>query len=146
MRSTSELLRSGENNMHYKGTNGCFRAEGRLPVKLEIGARKVVTLVLLIVVCALCTNADDWITAANDAQRSSWVRTDPKISVQAFRKPGFGLAWKLKPENTARQLNSLMPGALLDFYIGYRGFRALGFFAASSNRIIAIDTELGRLE
>ena len=140
------VLRSGENNMEYKGTNGHFRTRGRLPVKLDTGARKVVTLVLLITVSTLYTNADDWMTAANDAQRSSWVRTDSKISVQAFRKPAFGLVWKLKPENTARQLNSLMPGALLDFYIGYRGFRALGFFAGSSNRMIAIDTELGRLE
>jgi outer membrane protein assembly factor BamB len=89
---------------------------------------------------------NDWMTTANDAQRSSWVRTDPKISVESVQKPGFGLAWKLKPENTARQLNTLMPAVFLDFYIGYRGFRALGFFGASADRLIAIDTELGRLE
>lgn len=140
------MLRNGEHSMHYKGTKGYFRTEGKIPVKLEIGARKAVTLVVLFMVSAAYTNADDWMTAANDAQRSSWVRTDPKISVESFRKPAFKLVWKLKPENTARQLNSLMPGVLLDFYIGYRGFRALGFFAGSSNRMIAIDTELGRLE
>ena len=85
-------------------------------------------------------------TAAADAQRSSWLRSDPKISVEAVRKPGLKLEWKLKPVNTARELNSLMPSVLLDFYIGYRGFRALSFVAASADRMIAFDTELGRLE
>jgi outer membrane protein assembly factor BamB len=36
--------------------------------------------------------------------------------------------------------------ALLDFYIGYRGFRTLGFFGSVANRIIAVDTDLGRVE
>ncbi len=88
----------------------------------------------------------DWMTGANDPQRSSWVRTDAKISPESMLQPGFDFVWKLKPENTARQLNTLMPPALLDFYIGYRGFRALGFFGGSADRVIAIDTELGRLE
>src|SRR5215813_4613629 len=70
----------------------------------------------------------DWMTSANDAQRSSWVRTDAKISKESVQKPGFELLWKAKPGNTARQLNSLTPPVLIDFYIGYKGFRALGIF------------------
>lgn len=88
----------------------------------------------------------DWMTSAFDAQRSSWVRTDAKISPDNMRKPGFELVWKVKVDNPARQLNSLTPPALIDFYIGYRGFRALGFFGIASDRVIAIDTELSRTE
>ena len=40
-----------------------------------------------------------WLTALADAQRTSWVRTDDKISVAALSKPGFELQWK----NEARQ-------------------------------------------
>ena len=85
-------------------------------------------------------------TTAFDAQRSNWVRTDGKINPESMAKPGFELVWKLKFNNTARQLNTITPPALLDFYIGYRGFRTLGFFGASSDRIIGIDTDIARLE
>ncbi len=88
----------------------------------------------------------DWTTAGNDAQRSSWVRGDPKISTESMSKPGFQLVWKLKLKNEARQLNSLTPPALFDFYIGYRGFRTLGFLGGSSGAVIGIDTDLGRME
>ena len=90
--------------------------------------------------------AGDWMTSGNDAQRSSWVRSDAKISPQSLQKPGFQLEWKLKLENSARQLNTLTQPALLDFYIGYRGFRSLGFFGAASDRVIAVDTDLARIE
>jgi outer membrane protein assembly factor BamB len=88
----------------------------------------------------------DWMTSANDAQRSSWVRMDAKISLESMREPGFQLVWKQRFDNQPRQLNTLMPPALLDFYISYRGFRSLAFFGGSADRVIAIDTELARLE
>lgn len=115
-------------------------------MRLEFQAGKAAAVAVLIAFGVMQTNAEDWVTAGSDAQRSSWMRTDTKISVKTFEKPDFRLEWKLQPENEARGLNSLMPGVFLDFYIGYKGFRALGFFGASSDRMIAIDTELGRYE
>ena len=88
--------------------------------------------------------AGDWMTGSYDPQRSSWVRSDGKISRQAA--PGMALVWKVQFDNPSRQLNALTPPALLDFYIGYRGFRALGFFGGSSDRVVAVDTDLGRIE
>jgi len=110
-------------------------------------------------ICCLCcgliwvtgTNAQgrgsaDWMTGNGDAQRSSWVRTDARISPANMQKPGFGLLWKLKLNNQARQLNSLMPPSTLERLIGYRGFRMLGFVGGSSDVIFTIDTDLGRME
>src|ERR1700685_812131 len=37
-----------------------------------------------------------WATAGGDAQRSSWVRTDPKIFKAGVQKPDFKFLWKLK--------------------------------------------------
>ena len=88
----------------------------------------------------------DWMTAGFDAQRSNWVRNDAKISLETLSKPGFDLVWKVKLGGAPRQLNSITPPALLDFYISHRGFRTLGFFGTSSNRVVAVDTDLGRLE
>src|SRR5947209_1292864 len=101
--------------------------------------------------CALAAGAavhaqgrggNDWTTAGNDAQRSSWVRTDPKISPAGMAKPGFAFLWKQKLANDARQLNSLTSAVLMDRYIGYRGFRALGYVGGSSDNVIALDTDL----
>ena len=89
---------------------------------------------------------EDWMTSGGDAQRSSWVRTDPKISSDRMQNPGFQFLWKRKLNNQPVQLNSLSPAILLDFYIGYRGFRSLAFVGGSSNNVFAIDTDLARLE
>lgn len=88
----------------------------------------------------------EWTTSAGDAQRSSWVRTDPKISKEAVQKPGFQLLWKLKYSNEPKQLNALTQSALLTSYIGYRGFRSLSFTGGSGDNVYAIDTDLGRKE
>ena len=85
-------------------------------------------------------------TGANDAQRSSWVRSDGKISRDSMGKPGFELLWKLKLNDAPRQLNSLTPPVLIDFYIGYKGFRTLGFLGGSSDTLTAIDVDLARTE
>ncbi len=88
----------------------------------------------------------DYSTAGADAHRSSWVRTDAKISPDSLGRPGFELVWKVKLNNEASQLNALTPAALLNGYIGYRGFRSLALLGGSSNQVFALDTDLGRIE
>lgn len=88
----------------------------------------------------------DWMTSNGDAQRSSWVRSDAKISRDSMQQYEFQFLWKMKLKNVPRQLNSLTPPATLERLIGYRGFRMLGFVAGSSDNIFTIDTDLGRME
>ena len=95
---------------------------------------------------ALSQFGTDWTTAGFDAQRSSWVRCDPKISTESVKGPGFKMVWKHKLDNSPRHLNALTPPALFDFYIGYRGFRSLGFVGGGSGRIFVLDTDLARME
>jgi len=52
----------------------------------------------------------EWLTAHADAQRTSWIRMDPAISVDAMSKPGFELQWKQKLDNQARQSMGLAQG------------------------------------
>ncbi|MDE3196003.1 MAG: PQQ-binding-like beta-propeller repeat protein [Acidobacteriota bacterium] len=87
----------------------------------------------------------EWTTGGGDAQRTHWVRTDPKISKDTVGK-GFAVAWKVKLANPPRQENALFAPVMLDRYIGYRGFRSFAFIAGSSNNVFAIDTDLGRIE
>jgi outer membrane protein assembly factor BamB len=88
----------------------------------------------------------DWMTENADAQRSSWIKSDAKISKERLQKPGFQFLWKLKLKNVPRQLNSLATPSTLERLIGYRGFRMLGFVGGSSDTIFTIDTDLGRME
>ena len=64
----------------------------------------------------------EWTTSGADAQRSSWIRNDPKISRDSMQKPGFKFLFKMKLDNEAKQLNSLTQPVLMDRLIGYRGF------------------------
>ncbi len=87
-----------------------------------------------------------WPSTAADAQRSSWVRSDPKISVEGVQKPDFKFLWKVKlSENNARA-NSLSATIILNKYIGYRGFRNLGFVENNGTGMYGIDIDLGRVE
>ena len=100
--------------------------------------------ILLFIGIVVAQRPGDWMTTGADAQRSSWMRGDVKISPQNMAKPGFALVWKLKLADGSK--TDLTPPALLDFYIGYRGFRTLAFLGASSNKVVAIDTDLSRVE
>lgn len=84
----------------------------------------------------------DWSTTGADAHRSSWVRTDPKISPDNMRKPGFQFLWKMKLESS----HTLSTPVLLTGYIGYKGFRSLGYVGGSSDTVHAMDTDLARSE
>jgi outer membrane protein assembly factor BamB len=91
---------------------------------------------------AICVaQAQDFSTTGHDAHRSGWVRSDPKISAASMRKPGFDFLWEVKVPSPA-----LTEAALLNFYIGYRGFRALGFVGGGADKVFAFDTDLGRIE
>ncbi|HZS56190.1 MAG TPA: hypothetical protein VFA65_17435 [Bryobacteraceae bacterium] len=87
-----------------------------------------------------------WATSGADAQRSSWVRTDPKISKEGVQKPEFKYLWKLKLTDNPSHPNSLTPAVILNRYIGYRGFRDLAFVENNGTAIYGIDDDLGRIE
>jgi outer membrane protein assembly factor BamB len=115
--------------------------------------RRLTVLIILCIAMAFIrmVNANaqgrsEWVTNNGDAQRSSWIRSDPKISRESLQKPGFQFLWKLKLNNNPRQLNSLTPPPLLDLLIGYRGFRSLAFVGGSSDTVFVIDSDLGRME
>lgn len=90
--------------------------------------------------------AGEWNSNGGDAHRSSWVRTDAKISPAAMAKPGFAFLWKQKLDTTPRQQNSLTPPLVMGGYIGYKGFRTLGFLGGASGKVYGIDVDLGRLD
>ncbi len=81
-----------------------------------------------------------WLTALADAQRTSWIRADDKISVEALSKPGFELQWKSKLNNQPRGLSGLSQGVSAS---GVTLFVPMSLVAGSSNNVYAIDNDTG---
>jgi outer membrane protein assembly factor BamB len=90
--------------------------------------------------------AGEWNTAGGDAHRSGWVRTDAKISRDSLAKPGFAQLYKIKLEGSPKQQNGPTQMLVMTGYIGYRGFRSLGYLSVPSDRVYAFDIDLGRVE
>jgi len=81
-----------------------------------------------------------WLTALADPQRTSWVRSDDKISVAALSKPGFELQWTAKLDNQARGVHGLTQGVTAN---GVTLFVPMSLVGGSSNNIYGIDNDLG---
>lgn len=82
----------------------------------------------------------EWLTAQGDAQRTSWIRTDAVISVDALSKPGFELQWKSKLDNQPRHLSGLGQGVSAN---GVTLFVPMSLVTGSSNNVYAIDNDTG---
>ena len=83
-----------------------------------------------------------WLTALADAQRTSWIRTDDKISAAALAKPGFALQWTSKLANQPRGASGLTQGVTA---AGVTLFVPMSVVGGSSNNIYGIDNDLGHV-
>jgi len=86
-----------------------------------------------------------WPTTGGDAQRTSWVRTDARISKDAIEKGAFRLLWKAKLDNQSTELESLTQPLLLPNIISYKGFKALAFTGGSADNVYALDYDLNKI-
>src|SRR3954469_16836902 len=98
-------------------------------------------LVIGATVCAqVGRGGSEWLTARGDAQRTSWIRTDPKISVESMSSPGFDLQWTTTLDNRARGLYGLGQGVTAN---GVTLFVPMSIVSGSSNNVYAIDNDTG---
>lgn len=86
-----------------------------------------------------------WTTANFDAQRTSWVRSDARISPDSV-KTNFRFLWKFQVQNESRQLNSLTQPVMLGGLHSYTGLVTMLVMGASSGTAYAVEADLGRLE
>lgn len=98
--------------------------------------------------CAGLTEAQigrtfDWYTAAGDAQRSGWERSDTKFTKDGVKD--FKLVIKEKLVTDKKESTYLLPPVVFGTLIGYRGFKELAFVANSSGDVWAIDVDLDRI-
>jgi len=82
----------------------------------------------------------DWLTSYADAQRTSWLRTDPNISLDSMSEAGFDLQWTSKLETQSRGLAGLSQGVTAS---GVTLFVPTSLVAGSSNTLYMIDNDTG---
>jgi hypothetical protein len=83
-------------------------------------------------------------TAGFDAQRTNWIRSDVRINRGSIEDGSFTFLWKHTFPGEPRQLQSLTQPVLLDFLVGYIGFKSLAFFGGADDKLFAIDTDLAK--
>jgi len=81
-----------------------------------------------------------WTTVGGDAQRTSSVRTDARISLASMQAPGFQFLWKRKLDSQPLTQPLLLPNI-----IAYKGFKALAFVGSASGSVYSIDYDLNRM-
>ena len=84
----------------------------------------------------------DWPTSYADAQRTSWLRTDPKISLESMSETGFELQWTSKLGNQSRGLAGLTQGVTAS---GVTLFVPTSLVAGSSNTLYMLDNDIGHV-
>jgi hypothetical protein len=82
----------------------------------------------------------DWPAPYADAQRTSWLPTDPNISVESISKPGFNLQWTSKLDNQRRGRHGLTQGVTAS---GVTLFVPASLVAGSSNKLYLLDNDTG---
>src|SRR3954447_2705286 len=81
-----------------------------------------------------------WLTALGNAQRTSSVAADDRISIQTMSKPGFDLQWKTKLDNAPRGVYGPGQGVTAT---GVTIFIPMSLVTGSSNTIYGVDNDLG---
>ena len=82
----------------------------------------------------------DWLTSYADAQRTSWLRTDPNISLESMSEGRFDLQWTTKLDNQSRGLAGLTQGVTAS---GVTLFVPTSLVAGSSNKLFMLDNDIG---
>jgi hypothetical protein len=82
----------------------------------------------------------EWLTAGGDAQRTFWIRTDPRISVAGVSQPSFGLQWTADLGSRTRGLSGLGQGVSAN---GVTLFIPMTVIGGTANNIYALDNDTG---
>ena len=115
---------------------------------MQNSVRSGACVVALLVAAAAAPHAQGrgggaWSTAGGDAQRTGWVRTDPRITKDSAAK-GLQLLWK-RPLDKPPGAVTLTQPVLLPNIISYKGFKALAYLGGAADTVYSIDYDLNRM-
>lgn len=81
-----------------------------------------------------------WFAPHADAQRTSWVRADQRISPEAMRAPGFRVQWKIAPGRAAGASGGFAHGVTAS---GVTLFVPMSVVTGAGDRVYGLDNDIG---
>ncbi len=99
--------------------------------------------VLVACLLAVPLRSADWTTHSGNNQRDGWQRDETRISKETLQN--LQLLWKVTLDTTPRSVYSLFGPLIIERAITDRGFKELAFVATTTNDLVAIDADLGRV-
>jgi outer membrane protein assembly factor BamB len=99
--------------------------------------------VLVVCVAVAPLRSADWTTHSGDNQRDGWQRDETKITRDTLKN--LQLLWKVKLDVKQRSVYSLFGPLIVERAITDRGFKELAFVATTTNDLVAIDADLGKV-
>jgi len=95
------------------------------------------------VLFAWTLGAADWLTYGGDPQRTGWARNETKLTKDNVKS--LAVQWRLKLDNVAKELNSLMTPLVVENVFTPRGVKDIVIVAGASDNLCAIDLDTGKL-
>ena len=104
--------------------------------------RRAAPFFLVLSLCA-ALSAADWPTDGGNAQRTNWQKDETILTKQNVAN--LKILWKLKLENTPRQMHALLPALIAGQVPTSSGTRQIVVAAGVSDYLYAIDADKGEI-
>src|SRR5262249_17981163 len=104
---------------------------------------RTLSTLLLIIASSVVASGADWLTDGYDTKRTNWQRDEKVLSTATAKN--IKLLWKLKLDNTPREMHSLFVPLLIDAVNTSDGPKQIAIETGVSDNIYAIDVQKGAL-
>src|SRR5262249_39679953 len=104
--------------------------------------RKILILVGLMFGSLVAAGAD-WLTDGGNPQRTAWQKDEKILTTDNVKN--MKLLWKVKTDNTPREMHSLLPVLIASSVMTSSGPKETAVVAGVSDNIYAIDVEKGAI-
>src|SRR5579862_8101796 len=104
---------------------------------------KTLTAILAFAACCAALIGADWPTDGGNPQRTNWQRDETILNKNNVAN--LKVLWKLKLDNTPRQMHSLFPPLIIGRVNTRNGPRQIALEAGVSDNLYAIDVEEGEI-
>jgi len=103
--------------------------------------RFVKPLVAVVFGCSIC--AASWLTFGGDPQRSGWAKNETSITKETVKT--MQLAWKIKFDNQAKELNALTVPVVIEPVYTNHGAEEYVIVGGSSDNLYAVNSDSGKI-
>src|SRR5579872_5027188 len=100
-------------------------------------------LLMALIAGGLHLKAEQWLMFGADPQRDGWARGENILTPENVKS--MKLQWKLRLQNTPKELNSLTAPIVVENVLTAQGHKDIVVIAGASDTLDAVDADTGKL-